>query len=302
MYYIYKYTNKINNKSYVGQTNNIQKRKNGHRSAAYNQQDHSYTDAFHTALRKYGENNFDFEILEEIDEQFGREYLNEREQFFIEFFQTHVSQKGYNITWGGDGCNKPPKTFQECCACSKILTEEQIRDIQQMLIDGYQYFELKQKYPILTDSFCSNINNGWNFKREDLNYPLKTLHTKFSKQTMNAIKQDIRNNIPYKIISERYGISQGYISEINSGHRWFDVNEFYPLCKKNCSDKQWGINCIKDILFTNLTYEQIGQKYQKSLAAVKAIATGRNFNNKQLKYSLRKYKEENKKIWNTLFE
>lgn len=302
MYYIYKYTNKINGKSYIGQTNNIQKRKNGHRSTAYNPKSYNYSDAFHIAFRKYGEDNFNFEIIEEIDEQFGREYLNERECFFIEFFHSHVSQNGYNTTWGGEGCNRTPKNFQECCACSKLLTEEQIRDIQQMLIDGYQYFELKQKYPVLTDSFCSNINNGWNFKRDDLTYPLKILHTKFSKQTMTAIKQDIKNDISYKIISEKYGISPGYISEINTGHRWFDENEFYPLCQKKCSDKQWGFNCIKDILFTNLTYEQLGKKYQKSLSAIQAIAAGRNFNNKQLKYSLRKYRKENQKIWNTLFE
>lgn len=302
MYYIYKYTNKINGKSYIGQTNNIQKRKNGHRSSANNQKDHDYNNAFHLAFRKYGENNFNFEIIEEIDESFGREYLNERERFFINFFQSHVSQNGYNITFGGDGNNKDPKTFQECCACSKILTEEQIRDIQQMLIDGYQYFELKQKYPVLTDSFCSNINNGWNFKRDDLKYPLKTLHTKFSKSTMEAIKNDIKNNIPYSEISKKYGISSGYISEINSGHRWFDAKEFYPLCKKSCTDKQWGINCIKDILFTDLTYEQLGKKYGKSQAAVKAIAAGRNFHNKQLKYSLRVYKRENQEIWNTLSE
>lgn len=302
MYYIYKYTNKINGKIYIGQTNNIQKRKNGHRSAANNQKAHEYNDAFHAALRKYGEENFNFEIVEEINEAFGRDYLNERERFFIKLFNSHISQNGYNITWGGDGCNKTPKTFKECCECSKILTEAQIRDIQQMLVDGYQYFELKKKYPVLTDSFCSNINNGWNFKRDDLTYPLKTLHTKFSKDTMTAIKNDIKNNITYKEISQKYGISSGYISEINSGHRWFDENEFYPLCKKNCADKQWGLDCIKDILFTSLTYQQIAEKYNKSFAAVKAIASGRNFNNKKLKYSLRKYRKENQEIWNTFSE
>ena len=52
MYYIYRYTNKNNGKSYIGQTNNIQKRKNGHRSSAYNQKDHDYNNAFHAALRK----------------------------------------------------------------------------------------------------------------------------------------------------------------------------------------------------------------------------------------------------------
>lgn len=37
MYYIYKFTNKTNGKIYIGQTNNIQKRKNGHRSDSFNE-------------------------------------------------------------------------------------------------------------------------------------------------------------------------------------------------------------------------------------------------------------------------
>lgn len=302
MLYIYKYENKINHKCYIGQTNNIQKRKNAHRSVAHNIKAHGHNDAFHQALSKYGEENFDFQIIEEINDDFGIEYLNEREQFFIQFFHSHVSENGYNITWGGDGCRKNPKTFEECCACSKLLTEEQIRDIQQMLLDGYQYFELKEKYPVLTDSFCSNINLGLNFKRNDLIYPLSKLHTKFSKNTMEKIKNDIKENIPYKIISEKYGISKGYISEINSGHRWYDKNEFYPLCKKECADRQWGIDCIKDILFTSFTYEELGKKYHKSHAAIKAIATGRNFHNDCFKYSLRKYKKENQENYLTLFK
>ena len=106
-----------------------------------------------------------------------------------------------------------------------------------MLIDGYQYFELKERYPKLTDSFLQNINNGWNFKRDDLEYPLNNLHTRFPKRIMDAIKEDIKNNIPYSKISEKYGISPGYVSQINTGQRWTDKNESYPLCKKSRLNK-----------------------------------------------------------------
>ena len=41
--FIYIYTNKINGHQYVGQTNDIQKRFNGHKSDSYNKNSHSYT-------------------------------------------------------------------------------------------------------------------------------------------------------------------------------------------------------------------------------------------------------------------
>lgn len=302
MLYIYKYRNKINGKVYIGQTNNIQKRINGHKSVMNNPKDHSYNDAFHAALRKYGYENFSFEIIEEFDDSFGREYLNEREVFFIEYYNSHVSKNGYNITYGGDGCNKEKLTFPQRCARSKIFTETEIRDIQERLIEGYQYFEIKRKYPKLTDSFLTNINCGLNFYRDDLNYPLAKFHTRFHKETMKEIKEKIKEGVAYSKISEEYGISASYLSEINNGHKWFDKEEKYPLNEKKCANKVWQQQCVYDILFTSLSYREIGEKYHRTIHAVKSIAQGSNFYKPEFKYSLRKYLEENQRTFFTIFK
>ena len=58
--YIYKFINRINGKKYIGQTNNIENRYKAHLSSKRN-------DPFHNALRKYGIENFDFEVIECID-------------------------------------------------------------------------------------------------------------------------------------------------------------------------------------------------------------------------------------------
>ena len=56
---IYKFTNKINNKVYIGQTTQtIEQRTNKHLSQL---DDNTY---FHRALKKYGINNFDIEVIE----------------------------------------------------------------------------------------------------------------------------------------------------------------------------------------------------------------------------------------------
>lgn len=256
---------------------------------------------FHCAIRKYGWDNFDFEIIEEIDESFGRDYLNEREIYFINYYQSLVTQNGYNLTKGGDGCSKPKLTFEEQVKLSHIFTLDDVKKIQRMLIDGYEYFEIKEIFPQLTDSFLSNINTGLNFKREDLTYPLATLHTKFTKETKEKIVADILKGIKYTEISNKYGISKGYISMINKGDKWFNEQLKYPLCRKGCSDGVWSHEAKYDLIFSELSHSQIGNKYSKTKGAITALNVGRNRKDSRFIYPLRKNKEKNQKIWNTLF-
>lgn len=302
MYYIYKFTNKINNKIYVGQTNNIENRKRNHKSEAFNTKASGYNLPFHAAIRKYGWENFNLEILEEIPLEFGIDYVNERESYFIQYFHSQVREsKGYNITFGGTCCSKPALTFEEQVQCSKLFSVDQVRDIQQMLVDGYQYYEIKSKYPQLTDSFISNINAGWNFIREDLTYPLATLHSKFSKQTQEDIINAIKQNVSYAQIAKTYGISVGYVSMINNGTKWHKNGEHYPLCKKNCNNGRWAHEAKYKLIFTDLSHLVIAQELNKAKSAVTALNVGCNRKDSRFIYPLRQHQKENQQIWNTLF-
>jgi group I intron endonuclease len=80
MNYIYCYTNKVNQHKYVGQTNNLKRRRNEHYSCAYNPKSVSYNCLFHQKIREYGINNFLFEVLEIIYDA-SQEYVNNREQY-----------------------------------------------------------------------------------------------------------------------------------------------------------------------------------------------------------------------------
>ena len=85
---IYKATNLINGKSYIGQTKrDLDTRKKEHLKHGY---------ALHNALVKYGMDNFEWSILEECDDSM----LNDREVFWIDFYKTY--QNGYNETSGGE--------------------------------------------------------------------------------------------------------------------------------------------------------------------------------------------------------
>lgn len=93
---VYKITNRINGMSYVGKTIfDLAHRRSRHINNALNNRDNIY---FHNAIKKYGADNFDWDVVDEcgdIDE------LNRLEIYYIGFFDSF--NNGYNMTKGGDG-------------------------------------------------------------------------------------------------------------------------------------------------------------------------------------------------------
>nr|QBM02823.1 hypothetical protein [uncultured archaeon] len=78
---VYKITNIINNKLYVGSTYEYHKRQKRHKRDLKNQVHHSLY--LQNSVNKYGIENFVFEILEEVFEK-TNEYLLSREQYYID--------------------------------------------------------------------------------------------------------------------------------------------------------------------------------------------------------------------------
>ena len=94
---IYKTINLVNSKIYVGQDS---------------KDDPKYLGSgllLHRAIRKHGKNNFKKEILEYCS---SKKFLNEREKFWISFFNSTDLSIGYNITsgsFGGDTISNHPE-------------------------------------------------------------------------------------------------------------------------------------------------------------------------------------------------
>lgn len=112
MGYIYKITNKINNKIYIGQTTKKRatNRYSQHRYLATHLDQERGISYLHRAMANDGLDNFYFEVIEEIDNQL----LNEREQFWIAEYNSLVPN-GYNILKGGAGTlgYSRPQTIEE---------------------------------------------------------------------------------------------------------------------------------------------------------------------------------------------
>jgi group I intron endonuclease len=88
---IYQILNKVNGKSYVGSAVDIEKRWIVHRSNFNNnKREHPY---LHNAWDKYGEEAFQFNVLEYVQ---NPQWLIEIEQYWIDFLETANPLFGYN--------------------------------------------------------------------------------------------------------------------------------------------------------------------------------------------------------------
>lgn len=112
---IYKYTNTINNKVYIGKTINENHRKIQHKTS-------KYKDHFHNAIRKYGFDNFKYNVLFRFKSNNKSNVdcvLNILEKYFIKKYDSY--NNGYNSTLGGDGNQNKHLTQQWKNNISKSL-------------------------------------------------------------------------------------------------------------------------------------------------------------------------------------
>jgi len=98
MGYIYKITNKINNKIYIGYTTQkLNVRYSQHLTSAFRKKSKT---AISSAIRKYGKDNFILDIIEKTN--VCKKELLELEVKYIEQYNSNNKLIGYNLTKGGE--------------------------------------------------------------------------------------------------------------------------------------------------------------------------------------------------------
>lgn len=144
--FIYKITNKKNGKIYIGQTiQPIQRRFNQHVSHAITEKsDHKFA----RAIRKYGKENFEIEIIEEIE----KDKLDEREKYWIKFYNS--IQEGYNTAEGGTDIGAG--AYYELEEAEKIIQyyytcHNQIETCKHFNITEYKFRQLLTSRNLPTD-------------------------------------------------------------------------------------------------------------------------------------------------------
>lgn len=152
---IYKITNLKNQKVYIGQSINIHKRWINHKASYNNPKKECYNYPLYKAFRKYGIENFSFEVIEECKQ----EDLNSREIFWISYYNSYSS--GYNQNEGG--------SFAHYNKLSKKLVLEIIKILQT---SNENSEEIGKRFGV-SGRTVRAINSGESCHMDNYTYPIR---------------------------------------------------------------------------------------------------------------------------------
>lgn len=162
--YIYKITNTVNDKVYIGQTKDLSARWYKHEyNARSGRHGHLYD-----AMRKHGIDKFTIEIIEECFD----DVVDDRERYWIAFYNSTDRSLGYNKTYGGqnastwdflDNRDESSKKLSESLRGKivsfdtrkrmseafkgRVISEEQRKKISETLKEGYRSGRIKKNPP-----------------------------------------------------------------------------------------------------------------------------------------------------------
>ena len=217
---IYKIENLINHRIYIGQTNNVKRHFMEHKRGIDPNSDGNEK-VLYKAMRKYGINNFSFEVIEETED------YNEREKYWIDYYDSF--NNGYNMTIGGD---EPPIFYGENHPQATHSLDE-INNIIELLRNTSLSIEEIAKQTCYNTTSINRINKGELWKNEELDYPIrKEITHQWKRERAIKIIYDLKHtSLTQREIAEKYGVARTAVTAINRGVNCRVENENYPIRK-----------------------------------------------------------------------
>ena len=233
---IYKITNMINNKCYIGLSTDIYNRWRYHKNhSKYRKK--SINKPLYKAFKKYGIDNFKFEILEECEES----KLSSLEIYYIEKFKSNDRKYGYNLTKGGDsgptlkGSDNP----NSVCSEESIVFLRNCYNNKVYKLDAYKQFQLI--YGELNFNTFNSIWAGKSYK-----YILPEVYTKENKKYHRTL------SLKNRPINFGPLDTKKYVMDIRidkkSGMSWSDAYKKYSFININTFNNIWVGRTFKSII------------------------------------------------------
>lgn len=209
---IYGIRNKINDKIYIGKTGmNFGDRWDSHRSLLNNNKhDNPY---LQNAWNKYGEENFEFIVIEDCD----IDDLNERETYWIKYYKE--KSLAYNIHDGGDGGYNLGKHLSE-------ETKQKIGEKNRINMLGKTHSEetkKKMRDAHLGKNYKPMSEEGKQHDREAQQKYCIEHPKKLTVEDVLKIRELHRHGASYASISRQFNVSSTCINDICNYRRWKQI-------------------------------------------------------------------------------
>ena len=278
---IYKITNNINGKIYIGQAKNTKERFRKHCQVS------NCESIIDIAINKYGKENFSCEIIESQIINY-----NEREKYWIKKLNSKVPI-GYNVSDGGE---EPPVFYGINHPNASIKSQEILDKIIIELADTLDSYSVIAKNNGTNKKTILGINNGTRYFNPNLTYPIRknpNINGILTEKVIDEIIEELRYSYDTNTnIGTKYGVSEKTIRLINSGQEHHRDTELYPIRSPYAARAKMSYDEIMEIANllknSNISINQIAKQYKVNWNTINNINNGSSvFFRRELTYPLR---------------
>lgn len=255
---IYRVVCKINNKCYIGITKHkLNKRKNQHLNLASH---HNSQTIFHKALRKYGAENFVWEIIEYVD---NRSDAEKKEIYYIEQYNSLYTANGYNTANGyvNPFYSKTEKTKKEKIPWNKGLTDIYSQQSLKRMSDSLKKTWKENGHPLVSIKMSDESKALMSASKKN-----KTYEQIYGVDTANKKKEKYKQTILSKNLNKTHLTEQELVQM---------KNEFLQGTKIKKLSKKYKIHfntVTKKLIKMGITQEQFEENKKSRRSSYKKIS------------------------------
>jgi len=249
---VYEIRDKMNNKVYIGSTRNFSKRWGTHIADLRRNRHHSPN--LQESYNKYGENNFNFNIIEYV-EDFNDLLL--KEQRWMDLTESYNEKTGYNVSRTAKGRTSPVSNLTRL----RMAKAQTGRKHSEETLEKLRFLKKKSSLSAETRAKYSAANKGENNNMAVL-----------SEIEVIEIKEKLRDGIKRSKIASEYDVTQKNIDMISAGKTWVDVKVegFIPKVQPK-KLKEDDVILIKKMLMEGFSQKEICEEFNISSSLVSGI-------------------------------
>jgi len=216
---IYKITNKENGLIYIGCTvGSLEKRFSEHHYRCFKT---DYKSKLYNSMKKYGQENFTIELIEECD----LSVIYETEKKYIKSYDSY--NNGLNSTFGGEGCLgyiHSPEIRQKISENTKNGNSHKGKTYEELYGDRAEEEREKRRL---------SVKKGWESMSEKdkeqrvikVRDTSQGTNSKYGVELITEIKNKINNGAKSKEIKEQYPqIKDWLYYSLKNNQRWSNIN------------------------------------------------------------------------------